>query len=175
MALRVFRACRRIHARLDGAGANRVGGRWNSPGRPMVYMAQSISLAVLENLVHMSRRDFPTGYVAVAAVIPNVVDVGIPLKPITDSAAKPITIPEGPDQASERSDAGSSIVRGTDRLRQEEKIDEHAPERSGGSRPLARMGVWGKGCNLLPHFSTGVTLNRIHQKSAFRVDSGAPL
>lgn len=40
----------------------------------MVYMAQSVSLAVLENLVHMS-RDFPTGYVAVAAVIPKAVDV----------------------------------------------------------------------------------------------------
>lgn len=29
----------------------------------MVYMAQSVALAVLENLVHMSRQDFPTGYV----------------------------------------------------------------------------------------------------------------
>jgi hypothetical protein len=34
-------------------------------------MAESVSLAVLENLVHMSRKDFPTGYVIVAAVIPD--------------------------------------------------------------------------------------------------------
>jgi RES domain-containing protein len=34
-------------------------------------MAESIALAVLENLVHMSRRDFPIGYVSVAALLPN--------------------------------------------------------------------------------------------------------
>ena len=62
--------CRARHARLDGEGARRVGGRWNSPGRAVVYMAESIALAVLENLVHMSRKDFPSGYVCVAAVLP---------------------------------------------------------------------------------------------------------
>jgi RES domain-containing protein len=34
-------------------------------------MAETISLAVLENLVHMTREDFPTGYVVVAAVVPE--------------------------------------------------------------------------------------------------------
>jgi RES domain-containing protein len=34
-------------------------------------MAESIALAVLENLVHMSPQDFPTGYVSVAAVLPD--------------------------------------------------------------------------------------------------------
>jgi RES domain-containing protein len=34
-------------------------------------MAQSIGLAVLENLVHMSREDFPVGYVSVSAFIPD--------------------------------------------------------------------------------------------------------
>ena len=34
-------------------------------------MAQSISLAVLENLVHMSKEDFPVGYVTVSALIPD--------------------------------------------------------------------------------------------------------
>jgi hypothetical protein len=37
----------------------------------MVYMAQSVALAVLENLVHMSRQDFPTGYVRIAAIVPD--------------------------------------------------------------------------------------------------------
>src|SRR5271169_3442797 len=57
--------------RLDGDGARRVGGRSNSPGQPVVYMAQSVALAVLENLVHMSRQDYPTGYVVVTATIPD--------------------------------------------------------------------------------------------------------
>jgi RES domain-containing protein len=71
MPSRVYRVCRARYARLDGEGAKRVGGRWNSPGRAMVYMAESIALAVLENLVHMSRQDFPTGYVCVAADLPD--------------------------------------------------------------------------------------------------------
>src|SRR5207253_5425203 len=58
-------------ARLDGEGASLAGGRWNSLGRAVVYMAESVALAVLENLVHMSRQDFPTGYVCVAAVLPD--------------------------------------------------------------------------------------------------------
>jgi RES domain-containing protein len=38
-------------------------------------MAESVSLAVIENLVHMSREDFPTGYVVVTAIIPDDVRV----------------------------------------------------------------------------------------------------
>lgn len=38
-------------------------------------MASTISLAILENLVHMSRQDFPTGYVVVSAVIPEDLEI----------------------------------------------------------------------------------------------------
>jgi len=69
MARSLYRVCRARYTRLDGEGARLVGGRWNSPGRAVVYMAESVALAVLENLVHMSRQDFPTGYVCVAAVL----------------------------------------------------------------------------------------------------------
>src|SRR5450432_2475776 len=72
---RVYRVCRSLHAPLDGAGAMRVGGRWNSPGKRVVYMAESLSLAVLENLVHMNKVDFPVGYVSVSAIIPDHVRV----------------------------------------------------------------------------------------------------
>ena len=51
MPLRLFRVCRAKHARLDGHGAKLASGRWNSPGRAVVYMVESVSLAVLENLV----------------------------------------------------------------------------------------------------------------------------
>jgi RES domain-containing protein len=71
MSRRVYRVCRSVHSLLDGEGAKRVGGRWNSPGRAVVYMSESVSLAVLENLVHMSKEDFPVGYVSVSAVIPD--------------------------------------------------------------------------------------------------------
>lgn len=38
---------------FSGEGARLYGGRWNSPGVPMVYVAESQSLAVLEVLVHL--------------------------------------------------------------------------------------------------------------------------
>ena len=71
MAQRIYRVCRAIHAKLDGEGARLVGGRWNSPGHAVVYMAESIALAVLENLVHMAEEDFPLRYVVVEALIPE--------------------------------------------------------------------------------------------------------
>jgi RES domain-containing protein len=75
MARRLYRVCRARYARLDGEGARLVGGRWNSPEHPVVYMAESVALAVLENLVHMSRQDFPSGYVCVTAVLPDYVAI----------------------------------------------------------------------------------------------------
>ncbi len=71
MSRRIYRVCRSIHSRLDGEGAKRAGGRWNSPGRSVVYMAESISLAVLENLVYMAKEAFPAGYVLVTAIVPG--------------------------------------------------------------------------------------------------------
>lgn len=47
---------------LSGAGNRLFGGRWNSPGRGIVYCAEHLSLAVLENFVHLPaalRADMP--------------------------------------------------------------------------------------------------------------------
>jgi RES domain-containing protein len=38
---------------LSGAGNRNNGGRWNSPGRGVVYCAENLSLCVLENIVHL--------------------------------------------------------------------------------------------------------------------------
>lgn len=46
-----------------GDGARLYGGRWNSPGRPVVYTASSTSLAMLEMLVHFEARDLLRKYV----------------------------------------------------------------------------------------------------------------
>src|SRR3954471_12928197 len=50
--MRVWRLARRAYAALDGEGARRAGGRWNSPGLPAVYTSSALSLCVLELLVH---------------------------------------------------------------------------------------------------------------------------
>lgn len=39
-------------AAFDGEGARLYGGRWNSPGSTVVYLADSRALASLESLVH---------------------------------------------------------------------------------------------------------------------------
>ncbi|MFP4069100.1 MAG: RES family NAD+ phosphorylase [Verrucomicrobiota bacterium] len=43
----------RADSAFDGEGAFRFGGRWNSRGRRMVYCSGTLSLAVLEVLVHL--------------------------------------------------------------------------------------------------------------------------
>jgi RES domain-containing protein len=50
-----WRIVKRRHAdhAFDGEGARLFGGRWNSPGRRVVYTSASKSLALLELLVHL--------------------------------------------------------------------------------------------------------------------------
>lgn len=39
---------------LSGSGAKITGGRWNRPGTALVYAAESIALAALETVVHLT-------------------------------------------------------------------------------------------------------------------------
>lgn len=54
MKLTAWRVVKAAYApkAFDGQGASLYGGRWNRPGTPVVYLAQSISLALLEIVVH---------------------------------------------------------------------------------------------------------------------------
>jgi len=60
-----WRITKRKHAKsaFDGAGARKYGGRWNSAGIPVIYTAQSQSLAVLEMLVHLETASLLSAYV----------------------------------------------------------------------------------------------------------------
>ena len=69
--MRVWRLARRVHASLDGAGARRAGGRWNSPGRPVVYTSRHLSLAALELLVHVDSDTLPSDLTAFAIDVPD--------------------------------------------------------------------------------------------------------
>ena len=58
--MKVYRVAKARHARnaaamLSGEGAREWGGRFNSPGVRAVYCAGTLSLAVLEILVHAQR------------------------------------------------------------------------------------------------------------------------
>lgn len=56
---------------LTGTGARLYGGRWNSIGKPMVYLASSRALAVLEVLVHLSPTMFPGGFCIAQIEVPD--------------------------------------------------------------------------------------------------------
>lgn len=57
--MRLWRIAHARHEALDGEGARRWGGRWNSPGRPVVYTSMTASLAILEKLVWIDPDEIP--------------------------------------------------------------------------------------------------------------------
>ena len=61
---------RRAADAWDGEGAYRYGGRWNSRGTRVVYSSQSLSLALLEILVHLDQTRAAPKLVAFFADIP---------------------------------------------------------------------------------------------------------
>lgn len=56
---------------FDGEGARLYGGRWNSPGRAVVYLAGSLALAALEILVHVKSQRELEGYVRIRVEAPE--------------------------------------------------------------------------------------------------------
>lgn len=55
MTVKAFRLTKSvlISSALSGEGASKYGGRWNSPGVKIVYTSSTLSLAVLEIMVHL--------------------------------------------------------------------------------------------------------------------------
>jgi len=79
----LYRIAKCIYADdLSGTGARLYGGRWNSEGKSMVYLASSRSLAMLEALVHLSPTILPDGFCMVMLEVPdNIVEVNMSLLP----------------------------------------------------------------------------------------------
>jgi len=69
------RICRKAHRALDGEGARLYGGRWNSPGQPVVYASTTLALAALEYLIHLDSSEAPLDLMAIRIAIPD--DVAI--------------------------------------------------------------------------------------------------
>ena len=55
---------------FTGAGGALHGGRWNSKGRPVIYVSESLALALLETLIHLPRPRRLRGHSAAAVTIP---------------------------------------------------------------------------------------------------------
>lgn len=61
---------RRAASVFDGEGARRWGGRWNPPGHAVVYGSATLSLALLEVLVHADWDLLPAEMVAFPIEVP---------------------------------------------------------------------------------------------------------
>lgn len=67
-----FRLARKKYGlTLNGKGAALSGGRWNSKGTEMVYLAGNRSLAMAEVAVHMSFAMLPKDYCMLEVLIPE--------------------------------------------------------------------------------------------------------
>ena len=87
--MELWRLARSPFAALDGEGARRFGGRWNSPGRPMVYLAEHPALAILEVLANLDvpMDLIPVDYVALKFSIPDDIAVAdTDISPLTKEA-----------------------------------------------------------------------------------------
>ncbi|WP_434129809.1 RES family NAD+ phosphorylase [Methylocaldum sp. GT1BB] len=71
--IRVWRLCQTLHqtTALSGDGARRYGGRWNVKGQPVVYTAETQSLAALGILIHVDTDLIANDYLAFAIDIPD--------------------------------------------------------------------------------------------------------
>jgi RES domain-containing protein len=71
--MRIWRICRARFAdeAFSGQGARRFGGRWNTPGVPMVYSSSSLALAAMELFVHLEPNQQPDDLVSIAALLPE--------------------------------------------------------------------------------------------------------
>jgi len=71
--MRIYRIGDSRHPLWDGTGAAMVGGRWNSPGRPVIYGSLSYACAMLEILVHANIGRIPATQAYVVAELSDAV------------------------------------------------------------------------------------------------------
>lgn len=67
----LFRIASRKFPIFDGTGALLHGGRWNSPGHPVIYCAESLAVCQLEALVHIGRAPPPRDHGFVEMSVPD--------------------------------------------------------------------------------------------------------
>jgi RES domain-containing protein len=65
-------AATRYSRDISGEGASQYGGRWNNKGNPVVYTSLSVSLALLEMLIHSSSYDEIKANMLVKIEVPDI-------------------------------------------------------------------------------------------------------
>ena len=78
---------RYIDTAFDGEGARRFGGRWNSPGRPVVYVSESRALATLEILAGLGTTGPLPAWVTIGVRLPA--EIVVSVEDLLDPAGLP--------------------------------------------------------------------------------------
>ncbi len=73
--MHAFRIADRRFPIFDGTGGRLIGGRWNSPGRSVIYAAETYAGALLEVLVHSNLGRVPKTHAAIEISIPDSIAV----------------------------------------------------------------------------------------------------
>lgn len=73
--MQIFRIADDRHPIWDGHGAALVGGRWNSPGNPVIYGSLNYSCAMLEILAHANIGRIPKRHRYVVVEVPDDVSI----------------------------------------------------------------------------------------------------
>src|SRR5260370_22248182 len=68
--MHVWRLASSRYPPLGGDGARLAGGRWNFPGRPLIYTSESLALCLAECLVHVT-GPLPHDYQAFEIAVPD--------------------------------------------------------------------------------------------------------
>ena len=82
-----------VDTAFDGEGARLHGGRWNSPGKPAVYLADSRALAALEVLVHLNPAMATLRYQMIEVSFPASLVQQIDIDPLTEALTSPCVLP----------------------------------------------------------------------------------
>lgn len=73
--LTAYRIADRRFPILDPTGAGLIGGRWNSPARPVIYAALTFAGCLLEQLAHAQLGSLPKSQVWITIRIPRTVSI----------------------------------------------------------------------------------------------------
>ena len=80
----LYRFARQIYSNdISGNGAKKLGGRWNSPGFPVVYTSTAISLSLLELFVYHTTYE-----VILVNVLMRIETPDIPVQSLSDNSLK---------------------------------------------------------------------------------------
>jgi len=84
---------KRQETAFDGVGAKRSGGRWNNPGRACCYLASTVSLGLLEIMVHLQNYKALQDYIVFSVNFDESDCLDLPASQLPENWSAPVAPP----------------------------------------------------------------------------------